>query len=134
MVKELDDILNELESIGSNKDELKRLKKMIVPLLDKNNSLEIIINNIIDKIVIESKRFLNLKNKDGIQYITGFTSSIYLPTFDGSGEVNILLIGGVSSRISDNKIDEDTLFDIASVTKLFTLILVLKLVLFLLVF
>lgn len=127
MVKELDDILNELESIGSNKDELKRLKKMIVPLLEQNNNLEIIINNIIDKILIESKRFLNLKNKDYIQYITGFTSSIYLPTFDGSGEVNILLTGGVSSRISDNKIDEDTLFDIASVTKLFTLILVLKL-------
>ena len=127
MVKELDDILNELESIGSNKDELKRLKKMIVPLLEQNNNLEIIINNIIDKIVIESKRFLNLKNKDGIQYTTVFISSIYLPTFDGIGEVNILLTGGESSRISDKKIDENTLFDIASITKLFTLILVLKL-------
>ena len=127
MVKELDDILNELESIGSNKDELKRLKKMIVPLLEQNNNLEIIINNIIDKIVIESKRFLNLKNKDGIQYTTVFISSIYLPTFDGIGEVNILLTGGESSRISDKKIDENTLFDIASITKLFTLILTLKL-------
>ena len=115
MVKELDDILNELESIGSNKDELKRLKKMIVPLLDKNNNLEIIINNIIDKILIESKRFLNLKNKDGIQYITGFSSSIYLPTFDNSSEVKIVLIGGKGSRINDIKIDKNTKFDIASI-------------------
>ena len=127
MNKELDSILDELESIGSDKDELKKIRKMIIPILDKNNNLDVIINEIIDKIVIESKRFLNLKNKDNIKYITGFTSSIYLPTFDSS-DVNILLIGGVGSRVNnDFKIDKDTLFDVASITKLFTLILTLKL-------
>ena len=127
MYKELDEILNDLESIGSDKDELKKIRKIIIPILDKNNDLDIIINEIIAKIVIESKRFLNLKNKDNINYLTGFSSSIYLPTFDNSGEVNILLTGGVRSRINENKIDSNTLFDVASITKLFTLILTLKL-------
>ena len=102
MYKELDEILNDLESIGSDKDELKKIRKIIIPILDKSNDLDIIINEIIAKIVIESKRFLNLKNKDNINYLTGFSSSIYLPTFDNSGEVNILLTGGVRSRINEN--------------------------------
>lgn len=128
MIKELDSILYELESKGSNKDELSKLKKKIIPILNQNKDLEIIIKDIVDKIVFETKKFCKLKNKDDISYITGFSSSIYLPTFDGGGEINILLTGGYGSREKENfKITSNTKFDIASITKLFTLILVLKL-------
>ena len=128
MNKELDSILNELENIGSDKRELDRLKKIIISLFDDNSNIELIINNIVDNIVSDTKKFYELKNKDDINYLTGFSASIYLPSFDNSGEVNILLTGGVGSRVnSDNKIDCDTLFDVASITKLFTLILTLKL-------
>lgn len=128
MIKELDSILYELESKGSNKDELSKLKKKLIPILNQNKDLEIIIKDIVDKIVFETKKFLNLKNKDDINYNTGFSSSIYLPSFDGSGEIDILLTGGYGSREKENfKITSNTKFDIASITKLFTLILVLKL-------
>lgn len=128
MNKELDSIILELENNGSDKNELNKLKNKIIPLLKNNESLEIIIKNIIDKIIKETKKFYLLKSKDNINYMTGFSSSIYLPSFDNSKEFKLLLTGGVSSRLNDNlKINKDTLFDIASITKLFTLILVLKL-------
>ena len=128
MNNELDSVLNELENIGSDKGELDRLKKIIISLFDDNSNIELIINNLVDNIVSDTKKFYELKNKDDINYLTGFSASIYLPSIDNSGEVNILLTGGVGSRVNnDNKIDCDTLFDVASITKLFTLILTLKL-------
>ena len=122
----LDNILNRFENSGSSKEELIKLKSMIEPKLDK--SLDSIIKELISEITEETKRFINLKNKDGISLLSGFSSGIYLPTFDGSGEVNLLLTGGVGSRLNDDlKINSSTMFDVASVTKLFTLILTLKL-------
>ena len=121
----LDIIFKELENNGSNKEELNKLKEKIIPLLNKD--LNTIINELIDKIVIETKKFYKLKSKDGINYITGFSSSIYLPTFDKSREINILLTGGNCSRVNNSKVNKNTKFDIASITKLFTLILTLKL-------
>ena len=127
MNKELDSIILELENNGSDKNELNKLKNKIIPILKENKNLEIIIKNIIDKIIKETKKFYLLKSKDNINYMTGFSSSIYLPSFDNK-EFKLLLTGGVGSRLNNNlKINKDTLFDIASITKLFTLILVLKL-------
>ena len=127
VVKNLNSILIELECNGSNREAINKLKKKIIPILEKNKSLDIIIRNIIDKIVIETKKFYKLKSKDNINYMTGFSSSIYLPSFD-SKEFKLILTGGVGSRLNNNlKINKDTLFDVASITKLFTLILILKL-------
>ena len=125
-MENLDNILNNLEKTGSSRDELIKLKSRIEPSLNK--SLDIIIKELIGEITSETKRFIDIKNKDGISLITGFSSGIYLPTFDGSGEVNLVLTGGNNSRLDDNlKINSSTMFDVASVTKLFTLILALKL-------
>lgn len=125
-MENLDNILNNLEKTGSNKDELIKLRSRIEPNLNK--PLDTIIKELISEIINETKRFIDAKNKDGINLITGFSSGIYLPTFDGSGEINLVLTGGVGSRLDDNlKINSSTMFDVASVTKLFTLILTLKL-------
>lgn len=85
-------------------------------------------NDITSNIISETKRFFEEKNKDGINYMTGFSSGIYIPSFDNSGEINLILTGGVGSRLNDNvKINSKTMFDVASITKLFTLILTFKL-------
>ena len=122
----LDSILYGLEKTGSSKDELLKLRSKVANNLDK--PLDSIIKELITEITEATKTFVESKNKNGISYLSGFSSGIYLPTFDGSGEVNLLLTGGFGSRINDDlKINSSTMFDTASVTKLFTLILTLKL-------
>ena len=123
----LDNILYDFEKRGSSVSELNKLKSMIEPKIE-TKSLDTIIKEVIGEIKEETKKFIMAKNKDGINYLSGFSSGIYLPTFDNSGEINLLLTGGVGSRVSDDlKINSSTMFDVASVTKLFTLILTLKL-------
>ena len=127
-MESLDTILNSLHEKGSSVDELKKLKSMIEPRISDNKSLDSIMKELIGEITQETKNFVASKNKDGISYVSGFSSGIYLPTFDGSGEVNLLLTGGVGSRTNNNLVvNSSTMFDVASVTKLFTLILALKL-------
>ena len=125
-MEKLDSILYGLEKTGSNKDELLKLRSKVANNLDK--PLDSIIKELITEITEATKTFVESKNKNGISYLSGYSSGIYLPAFDGSGEVNLLLTGGVGSRINDDlKINSSTMFDTASVTKLFTLILTLKL-------
>lgn len=117
-----------LRKKGSDVKELRHIKEMIEPYLEQKKDLNTILREVILEITSETKKFIESKNNDGINYLSGFSSGIYLPIFDGSGEINLLLTGGVSSRINDNlKINSCTMFDVASVTKLFTLILTLKL-------
>ena len=127
-MENLETILNSLQEKGSSLDELKKLKNMIEPRIGNNRSLDSIMKELIGEIIQETKNFVESKNKHGISYVSGFSSGIYLPTFDGSGEINLLLTGGVGSRSNDNLvINSCTIFDVASVTKIFTLILTLKL-------
>ena len=70
-----------------------------------------------------TKEFLIKKSKYDINYISGISSCIYIPSFDNSGEIKLKFIGGNSSRNNDLRINENTLFDVASITKLYTLIL-----------
>lgn len=124
----LDNILENFEKSGSSKEELLKVRETLVPNLKQGKDLDTIMYEVIENIKEETKRFIESKNKDGISYMSGFSSAIYLPTFDNSGEINLLLTGGVGSKENENlKINSSTMFDIASVTKLFTLILTLKL-------
>lgn len=71
--------------------------------------------------------FLNTKNKDGIRLASGLSNQIYLPNYENNFSYCYKVIGGYRNREMKDKIDENTLFDVASITKLFTLLLLLRL-------
>ena len=71
--------------------------------------------------------FLNTKNKDGIRLVSGLSNQIYLPNYENNFSYGYKVIGGYRNREMKDKIDENTLFDVASITKLFTLLLLLRL-------
>ncbi len=70
---------------------------------------------------------MHSKNDFGTSYVSGISSCIYLPDFSNNGEYKLKIIGGSKSRNIDLPIDEDTLFDVASITKVYTLVLLFKL-------
>lgn len=127
-MENLDKIFIELEQKGSNKEELKIIGEKIKTDIKKEKDLDSIMIELIDEIKKETSNFLNKQNQYGINFITGLSSGIYLPSFDGSGEIKLLLYGGTSSRLEKTfEINSNTMFDIASITKVFTLILTYKL-------
>ena len=123
-----DRIIKDLELTGSNIEELKEIRETVKRNSDANKDLDTIMFELKENIKDITSKFYNGKNNFGIKYMTGFTSSIYIPSFDSSGEIKILLNGGETGRVSNKiEVNKDTLFDTASITKLFTLILVFKL-------
>lgn len=120
-------ILEYLEKTGSSTKELKLIKEKLADFIKKEKDVDTIMTELTDQIVATTKNFYE-KNNYGYDYMTGFSSGIYLPSFDDSGEVELLLFGGNSSRKNDElKVNSKTMFDVASITKLFTLILTFKL-------
>lgn len=127
-MENLENLLKSLAKTGTNSQELKKISNSLKEDIKKNKSIDDILNEIIQNINEATKQFLYAKNEYGIKYITGISSSIYIPSFDDSGEIKLSLYGGDRSRIDDeNKINIDTMFDVASITKLFTLVLTFKL-------
>ena len=121
-------LIKDLELTGSNIEELKEIRETVKRNSDANKDLDTIMFELKENIKDITSKFYNGENNFGIKYMTGFTSSIYIPSFDSSGEIKILLNGGETSRVSNKiEVNKDTLFDTASITKLFTLILVFKL-------
>lgn len=121
--EKIESILNDLVKSGSNISYLEDLKKDSLELLKRDISLSELMDNIASSLRESSLEFLNGKNDFDINYISGISSCIYLPSFDGNGQVKLKFIGGNRSRNFDLKVDENTLFDVASITKLFTLLL-----------
>lgn len=72
--------------------------------------------------------FLHSKNKYGVNYITGVSFCLFIPSLDQKHDYMFKLISGTKKINSEDLIDENTIFDLASITKVFTLILLLKLV------
>lgn len=121
--EKIENILNDLVKSGSNISYLEELKKDSLELLKKDISLSELMDDIAKNLKEVSLEFLNGKNDFDINYISGISSCIYLPSFDGSGEIKLKFIGGNKSRNFDIKVNEHTMFDVASITKLFTLVL-----------
>ena len=121
--EKIENILNDLVKSGSNISYLDDLKKDSLELLKKDSSLSELMDDIAKNLREVSLEFLNGKNDFDINYISGISSCIYLPSFDGSGEIKLKFIGGNKSRNFDIKVNEHTMFDVASITKLFTLVL-----------
>ena len=123
----IDEIINNLVETGSSIDKLQDFRKDITDKLKKDRSLEEILSEIASDIEDETQRFLHSKNDFGTSLISGISTCIYMPDFSNNGEYKIKLIGGSRSRNVDIKIDDNTMFDVASITKLFTLVLLFKL-------
>lgn len=116
-------ILEELVNKGSNIDYLQELKERSISLVNKDRGLDEVFASIAGDIKFETEKFLSGKNQFDTNFITGISSCIYLPSFNNKGEYKLKLVGGKTARTRSIKINEDTLFDVASITKLYTLIL-----------
>lgn len=125
--KIIDEILNNYLKNGSDKRTLIEIRSKIINMLtyskDKTPS-EIIIPalNSIKEATID---FLTNKNLIGIDIVSGISSSIYI---SDTNEYNIYINGGLVDPTESYEIDENTLFDVDSITKLYTLILKDKLI------
>ena len=123
----IDIITDELIKKGSKIDYLKELKDSCLKLVKKDIDLDEALASIASDIKYETQTFLEQKNIYDTNYISGISTSIYLPDFKDNGEYKLKIIGGKIHRSKSLKVDKNTLFDVASITKLYTLILLFKL-------
>ena len=120
MAKEekIDLILEDLVKKGSDKKEIEKLRSQCIELLKLDCSYGDIFEKIEDKVSWDSEDFLWDSNKLGDCYLQGISSFIYL-----GDEEYLNVLDGYRDQKQDDFININTLFDIASITKLFTLIL-----------
>lgn len=120
-------IIQEIKNNGSeiNYDEI--LKVNANNIIKKDYSLEEVLKSIANNVEEETSKILNAKNKYGTQLISGISSCIFLPDFSNNGEYKLTILGGSRDRNINIPIDSKTMFDVASITKLFTLLLLFKL-------
>lgn len=123
----IDQIIDNLLKKGSEINYLTELKKRCLQMINKDVSLSEILDICSGGIKRDTEDFLSSKNKYSVNYISGISSCLYFPTFDEDGEYMLKVIGGVRKRDEDKKVDEETMFDIASITKLYLLILLFRL-------
>ena len=112
---------------GENPDYKADFRSEAISLLSHDEDLESVLKSITNDIENITVEFLNKKNEFGVSYITGISTGIYLPDYSDNGTYKYTLVGGDRSRYEEGKVNFDTLFDVASITKLYTLILTFKL-------
>lgn len=120
-------ILTEMENNGCIFTDRNQLFRKANLLVKKDDDLEFILKSILKDLGESTQEFLESKNEYGTNFITGISSCIYLPDYENKNEYKLTVLGGNRNRFNDKKVDQDTLFDIASITKLFTLVLLFKL-------
>ena len=125
MLKEnrVDEIINNLIASGSDVNELKKVRDKALELVNKDRSLSETLEDVGTNIKDNTEEFLYDTNKDGIRYVEGISTNVLVSDFN-KGDSSISVIGGKTKRDNNRSlnIDNDTLFDIASITKLYTLI------------
>lgn len=117
---EIDDALKSLISSGSKFDleKLKIIRKELQKYINKDYCLDEVINLVALEIKEKTEEFLYSENKS----IAGISTSIFL-----SPNYHINIMGGSKKWSVFDEIDNNTLFDIASITKLYTGLLVMRL-------
>lgn len=123
----ISDILMDLEKTGSNIEYADALSQDCLELVKTNGSVVTAMNEVAQEIKKQTGDFLNQQNSNGTKLITGISTCIYLPDFKHHGEYKLKILGGDISRNQELSVNENTMFDVASITKLFTLILIFKL-------
>ena len=119
----VDEILEGLVDTGSDKKEIEKIRDRAITAVSKDQNFGGVLDDVGSNIKDTTEEFLYDTNKDGIKYVDGISTSILASDFNkGDAEINV--IGGRTSRdkYRDFPVDENTLFDIASITKLYTLI------------
>jgi len=126
-IQVIDEILQDFVNKGSSINTINSIRPTIISIIEniKDQEPEEIIQPIIHKIEKATDHFLHQKNDKDINLIYGISSSILA---SGKDDWKLLFYGGKTNYDGLHDIDENTPFDMASVTKLYTLILKDKLV------
>ena len=121
----LEQQIKRLLETGSDKQDLEQILDELKPIMKKidDRSPEETIKELTDEIKVKSEMFLDSKNQNNQSIITALSTCIYLPSL--TGEYKLKFIGGKTSDELD--VNEHTLFDVASSTKMYTLLLTFKL-------
>jgi len=117
--------IDKLLDNGSDKIDLQSFSEEIKRIIKDvdNNSPEEFITIFSKEILERSYEFLNEKNEQKENLVDALSTCIYLP--DSKGEYKVKFLGGKTSDGLD--VNDETLFDIASITKMYTLLLTFKL-------
>ncbi len=125
MNDKLEKILEELVRNGSSfdKEELSKIQSYVKQELRKDQSITDCLTDLTKELAEHSEEFINHTE----QVVSGLSSCIYLPNTDGSYSITIF---GGKTKYGDQgqEVDEKTVFDLASVTKLYTFLLSLILI------
>ncbi len=127
MNEEINKIIKRMEENGSTFEAPNLLASSMSDIVSKASSFDSVMNQVISVIKEETKEFLDGKNSTENSYVSGLSTCIYLPTFDNSGNYKLIIIGGTSDWKHQLPINQYTKFDVASITKMFTLLLLFKL-------
>ncbi|MBR4178292.1 MAG: beta-lactamase family protein [Bacilli bacterium] len=127
MESKIDEILNNLLNTGSQIPYIKELREKSIDEIKKDIDLRDVLRSIADDIEIITRIFLEKKNEFNTSLITGISTGVYLPDYENDSRYKLKVVGGTISRNSNDEVNNDTLFDVASITKLYTLILTFKL-------
>ena len=127
MEDRIDEILNNLLDTGSNISYIKELKDKSIEEIKKDLDLKDVFKGIADDIEVITRMFLEKKNEFDTPLITGISTGIYLPDYENGGNYKFNLVGGTTKRNGSDPVDYNTLFDLASITKVYTLVLCFKL-------
>lgn len=123
----VNEIIDDLEKTGSDISYADTLSQDCLELVKKNGSVVTAMNDVAQEVRRQTGEFLSKQNSNGTKLITGISTCIYLPDFRRQGEYKIKILGGDTSRDQSLSVNENTMFDVASITKLFSLILIFEL-------
>lgn len=123
----VDEILNDYIKKGCSSKTIEEIRPIILNIVEnfKDQTPKECIEQIISNLEQETKKFLSEKNSKDINLIYGISSGILA---SGNKNWSILLYGGKTNYDEKYEVSEKTPFDIASVSKLYTLVLKDKLV------
>lgn len=124
MNEKIDSILEDLKKSGATfgHDEIKQLKESVERLVQKDYGVHDTLKMITQELEDSTSEFAYLTN----QVVSGLSSCIYLPNPDGT--YSITVFGGTNDYEGKDAINEKTIFDLASITKLYTFILTISLI------
>ena len=119
-------IVKEMGILLDNGCDYEDLNKLL-PKFRKNieKPLDCVVSDVIEEVKLETKKFLEKRNELDETYLEGISTCIYIPD-KIKGDLKLEFFSGKDN--SDNDISIATHYDVASITKLFTLILTFKLV------
>ncbi|MCI9233631.1 MAG: beta-lactamase family protein [Bacilli bacterium] len=122
MDEKLNSILQTLMKNGStfDREEMKRVTEEVKQVIKKDYSIHDTLEVVTKDLIENSSEFIHLTNR----VISGLSSCIYLPNSDGT--YSITVFGGTTNYDGQVEVDEKTIFDLASITKLYTFILTLS--------